>query len=110
MGDAMNAPTLNELNLLHASICQALADPKRLLLLYKLAERPLPVNALVDALDLPQSTVSRHLRLLREQSLVETERNGNSVVYSLADGRIIEALNLIQQVMVDALTRKSQLI
>lgn len=106
----LNTPSLNELNMLHASICQALADPKRLQILYALAEQPTHVNGLAESLGMPQPTVSRHLRVLRAQSLVLTERIGPSVTYSIRDRRIIDALDLIRQVMVDALTHKSQLI
>src|SRR5665648_1283692 len=48
-----------EVNLLHASICQALADPKRILILYALSEGPKNVSELTEALDVPQPTVSR---------------------------------------------------
>lgn len=106
----MPYPALQELNLLHANICQALADPKRILILYALDEQPRHVSALADDLDIPQPTVSRHLRVLREQSLVFTEREGPAVVYHLADRRIIEVLNTLQQVMFDALERQSGLI
>jgi DNA-binding transcriptional ArsR family regulator len=106
----MAAPTLNELTQLHASICQALADPKRLQILYALSEAPCHVNTLADELDMPQPTVSRHLRVLRNQSLVDTERNGTAIKYQLADTRIIDALDVIRQVMLDALTRQSKLV
>ena len=65
-----------EVNLLHASICQALADPKRILILYALSEGPRTVTELTEALDVPQPTVSRHLKVLRERRLVSTERDG----------------------------------
>ena len=42
-----------EVNLLHANICQALADPKRILILYALAESPKYVNELAEAIDCP---------------------------------------------------------
>lgn len=106
----MTTPTLQELTLLHANICQALADPKRLQILYALAEAPLNVNSLAEALQLPQPTVSRHLRVLRQQSLVNTERKGPAIKYHLADRRIIEALDQIRQVMIDALARRSRLV
>lgn len=106
----MAYPPIYELNLLHANICQALADPKRILILYALADDPQHVTALAEALDLPQPTVSRHLRILRQQSLVNGERDGAAVVYSLADHRIIAVLDTMRQIMVDALARKSDLI
>lgn len=105
----MPYPQLKELNLLHANICQALADPKRILILYALDEQPRHVSALAEALDIPQPTVSRHLRVLRQQSLVATEREGAAVVYRLTDHRIIEVLDTMQAVMFDALQRRSEL-
>jgi len=98
-----------EVNLLHASICQALADPKRILILYALSEGPKNVTELTDALDVPQPTVSRHLKVLRERKLVTAERDGATVRYSLADGRVIEALDALRAVLLGTLTRQAAL-
>jgi DNA-binding transcriptional ArsR family regulator len=98
-----------EVNLLHAHVCQALADPKRILILYALADEPHYVSELADYLDTPQSTASRHLKVLRDQSLVATERSGSSVRYSLSDHRVIDALDLLRGVLMDALSQQAQL-
>jgi DNA-binding transcriptional ArsR family regulator len=58
----------HEVNLLHANLCQALADPTRILILYALAESPRRVSGLAELLDAPQSTVSRHLKVLGDSS------------------------------------------
>jgi ArsR family transcriptional regulator len=88
-----------EINVMHDRICSALGDPKRILILYLLAEEGRCVNEICEALNLPQSTVSRHLRILRERELVRTERNGTSINYSLADHRIIVALDLMRGIL-----------
>lgn len=106
----MGRPPFAELNLLQANICQALADPRRILILYALNERPRHVSALAEDLDIPQSTVSRHLRTLHQQSLVTKERDGAAVIYRLADERIVQVLETMRQVMSDALERQSDLI
>ena len=106
----MSQPQATEINLLHANLCRAVADPKRILILYALDEQPYHVSALADLLRMPQPTVSRHLRVLRQQSLVTTERDGPAVTYQLADRRIIEALDLMRQVMNDALKRQANLL
>lgn len=98
---------LEELTILQAGICQALSDPKRISILYALDERPRHVNDLAVDLGLPQPTVSRHLRVLRQQSLVLTERAGTWTTYRLVDHRIIQVLDTMQQVMFDALKRKT---
>jgi DNA-binding transcriptional ArsR family regulator len=91
---------------LHAGICRALADAKRILIMYARAEEPRHVTALAEDLGLPQSTVSRHLQVLRQQALVTTERSGPSVIYGLADQRIITVLDTTQQMMIDAQARR----
>jgi DNA-binding transcriptional ArsR family regulator len=88
-----------EIIVLHERICSALGDPKRILILYLLSEKARYVNEISETLDLPQSTVSRHLRVLRERKLVLTEREGTSVQYSLADKRIIAALDLMRGIL-----------
>lgn len=71
------------------STFKALADPVRLqLILHLRHRRECSVNELVDALELPQSTVSRHLAVLRHSSLVITQRDGTSVRYRLADPHV----------------------
>jgi ArsR family transcriptional regulator len=98
-----------EINLLHAHVCQALADPKRILILYALADQPRYVSELADVLNVPQSTVSRHLKILRERSLVATERDGAAVYYSLTDKRVIKALDLLRDILGNVLTQQAQL-
>ena len=103
----MEIPTISELKLLHGNICQALGDPKRILILYALDEEPRHVTALAKNLGFPQPTVSRHLRVLRQRSLVQTERSGPAVVYRLTDRRIIEILDNMRLVLRDAMDRQS---
>ncbi len=95
-----------EVNQLHAEICAGLADPKRILILYALHEKPRSVNELVELLELSQPMVSRHLKVLRERGMVSTTRLGTSVEYTIADERLIQALDLLRSVLASKL--KSQ--
>lgn len=95
----MDAQLREEIDNLHAQICRALADPHRILILYTLAERPHYVGELSQELDLPQPSVSRHLKVLRDRGLVQAEREGQAVSYTLMDERIIEALDLLRSVL-----------
>lgn len=98
-----------EISRLHAGVCKGLADPNRILLLYALAGGPHNVTELTASLGLPQSTVSRHLKILRNQRMVTTQRRGTSVTYSLADPRIVQALDLLRAFMAQALESQSAL-
>lgn len=99
-----------EVTQMHADMCSALADPNRLLLLYALAEKPQNVNELSTLLNISQPTASRHLKVLRERGLVNANRIGQSVEYSLVDPRLIEAIDLIRNVMHDGIARRANLI
>jgi len=98
-----------EINLLHAQICQGLADPTRILILYLLDEHPHYVTELAEKLDATQPTVSRHLKMLRERGLVTAAREGNTVHYALHDRRVIQALDLLREVMADTLAERADL-
>src|SRR5664280_563784 len=108
-GESMDERLEREVNLLHANICQALADPKRILILYALHEGPRTVTELTEALDVPQPTVSRHLKVLRERRLVAAERNGTSICYSLVDDRVIDALDTMRAVLMGGLSQQAKL-
>lgn len=106
----MISPSLsNEINALHAGLCSALADPGRILILYALNEGPLTVTELTEALDISQPTTSRHLNLLRERGLVTSQRDGQSVINSLADPRVIEALDILRAILARNLKNQAAL-
>jgi ArsR family transcriptional regulator len=63
-------------------IFKALADEGRLRILRSIDQAELSVAELVQALEMPQSTVSRHLKPMREAGLVESRRDGTSVYYN----------------------------
>ena len=67
---------------------RALGDETRLRLLYLLADsqQTLCVCEMMDALELPQYQISRHLGILRNAGLVSNERRGTWMYYALESG------------------------
>jgi DNA-binding transcriptional ArsR family regulator len=63
---------------------KALADPTRLRILQRLAQRSGTVTELIGHVDLSQPLVSWHLRRLRAAGLIETRRSGREVICSLS--------------------------
>ena len=81
-----------------ANLLKKLANQNRLLILCNLAEGEASVGELHRKLSLSQSALSQHLAVLREQNLVQTRREAQTIYYSLADSDalpIIEALHRI---------------
>ena len=98
-----------EVNQLHAHLCSGLADPARILILYSLAQKTCHVNELADELSLPQPTISRHLKTLRERGLVAAQRKGQYIHYTLADKRVIDALDILRAIMADNLRERAEI-
>lgn len=67
-----------------AAVGKVLGSPRRLELLDLLAQGPRNVEDLASAADLGMSTCSAHLHTLREAGLVENQRDGKRIFYSLA--------------------------
>jgi ArsR family transcriptional regulator len=77
-----------------------LADPTRGRLLLLLERRPLAVTELCAVLQQPQSTVSRHLKVLADGGWITAWRDGTSRRYALAgDGRLDAAARELWQVV-----------
>ena len=105
-----NENLVQEINELHADICSALADPTRILILYKLAEQRLSVTELATVLGISQPAASRHLKMLRERGLVFPERQGASIQYRLADLRMIQVLDLLRDILHERIQRRADLL
>jgi len=63
-----------------------LADPTRLRLLHVLERHELGVAELCEVLQQPQSTVSRHLKVLSSQGWIEVRRHGQNRLYRMSEG------------------------
>jgi len=107
--ETMDRQLEQEVSRLHAEICAGLADPTRILILYVLAEGAQNVTQLTDSLQLSQPLVSRHLKVLRERGMVVAGRVGAAVVYHLADRRLIQAMDILRDVLRDSLTHRAEL-
>lgn len=98
----------SEVMQLHAEVCAALSEPKRIMLIYELAAGPRHVNDLAAALGTPQPVVSRHLKVLRERGVVAAERQGSMVLYRLTDERVVQALDLLRGFMATTLAERAR--
>jgi ArsR family transcriptional regulator len=103
-------PLTHEVSELEANLCYAFVDPTRILILYALSRHPYNVTELTTELGIPQSKTSRHLKVLRDHGLVRTTRHGVSIMYELADCRLIEALNLLRAVLRDQIAYKANMV
>jgi ArsR family transcriptional regulator len=82
-----------------AGMFRALADPTRVQIVTMLAEHPgeVCVCDITGSFDLDQSTISHHLRLLRQAGIIDSVRHGVWVYYFLRPGALTAARQMLQQ-------------
>lgn len=88
---------------MHARMCRVFTSPKRLEILNILRGGECSVNDIVKYAGINQSNVSQHLGVLKEEGIVKTRRSGVRIYYSLANQRILEAFDIIRDVLFEKL-------
>jgi DNA-binding transcriptional ArsR family regulator len=76
-------------------LLKTLANESRLLIMCVLAEGEHSVGELNKQIKLSQSALSQHLAVLREQGLVQTRRESQTIYYSLADSDAIPVIQTL---------------
>ena len=94
---------------IHAAICQALTHPLRLEIIDRLRDGEKNVTQLIEELAAPQTTVSRHLRILHSAGMALTHRQGVNTYYRLSSPRVITAYDEMHQYTIEYLARRSEL-
>ncbi len=104
--DALRA----ELTELTATLCRALNDPKRLVILHVLAAGPASVGRLAELAGATVANVSQHLAVLRERGLVDGEREGPNVIYSLRYPELIDTIGALRGILRAELGRRQRML
>jgi DNA-binding transcriptional ArsR family regulator len=94
---------------LHADVCKTIAHPTRLKLLALLGRKEMSVGDLADIIGISLPNASQHLALLKAQGLVRSRKDAQSVLYSLADRRIIQACTLTRSVLLDRMKQRGEI-
>lgn len=89
------------------TVFKALSDETRRRILQLVLKQELSVSELVSCLGQPQSTVSRHLKVLRDASLIRDRREGTTVMYTVPDVRGNGAATALQDRILDWLAHES---
>lgn len=117
----MVVATVSESLLDHtAAVLRALGHPARLRIIEFLADGDLCsgrdcsgekcVCEIIPALGMEQSSVSKHLAILRDRGIVNFRREGTRILYSLADSRVLEILRLAREVSIGHLARAEKVL
>jgi DNA-binding transcriptional ArsR family regulator len=91
--DAMQRNASDAVNLL-----KGLANESRLMIMCVLSEGEVSVGQLNQRIKLSQSALSQHLAVLRDQELVQTRRESQTIYYRLSDTAAMSIIELLHNV------------
>jgi ArsR family transcriptional regulator len=98
-----------ELYKIHAEICKTLSNTTRLEIINLLRDKERSVNELVELSKTPQSNISQHLTILRQNNLVLTKRKGKNIYYKLAYPEIVKACDIMRNILFKQLKKNEDL-
>ena len=84
------------------SLLKGLANESRLMIMCVLSEGEVSVGQLNQRIKLSQSALSQHLAVLREQGLVKTRRESQTIYYRLEDSAAVNIIELLHDVYCEA--------
>ncbi|WP_076420177.1 MULTISPECIES: metalloregulator ArsR/SmtB family transcription factor [Colwelliaceae] len=79
-----------------AELLKAMSNENRLLILCHLGEKEMSVTELNGFIDLSQSSLSQHLARLRNDGLVKTRRESQTIFYSIANPAVVKLIGFLQ--------------
>jgi len=94
---------------IHASICQCLANPKRLEIINTLREKELSATEIAEQIGTSGANASQHLAIMRNKGILKSRRAGVSIYYSLANPKVITACDIMREVLFEYLNEKQSL-
>jgi ArsR family transcriptional regulator, virulence genes transcriptional regulator len=78
-----------------SELLAAMANTHRLMVLCKLLDGEMSVNALAQSVGLSQSALSQHLAKLRDRGLVKTRRDAQTIYYQVASAEVASILTAL---------------
>ena len=95
---------------LHADICKTLGSPARLRIIAALRDGEMTVGEIVEAVGARKANVSQHLAVMRQRGIVRARRQGLNVYYRLTSPKIIQACELMRDVLLEEVWAESALV
>ncbi len=93
----------------HANFCKVLSHPTRLQIIDILHDREMTVTDLAGQLQVAVGNLSQHLNLMKQRRVLESRKEGNSVIYRLANPKMTQACGLIRQILFEQMQQDNAL-
>jgi len=102
--------TENRLYDRHAEMCKVFASPTRLAIINTLREGEMSVGDLARRLGVAKANMSQHLALMRGQGILGSRKQGNQVFYRVANPKLLQACDLLREILIEQIRAESALV
>ncbi len=94
---------------LHADVCKIFSNAKRLEIINMLRDRELSAGELLEKTGLSKANLSQHMAVLKSKGVIITHKEGINIYYCIANPKIIQACNLMKEVLLEQLEEKGKM-
>jgi DNA-binding transcriptional ArsR family regulator len=94
----------------HAEMCKVFSHPLRLQILNTLRDKEMSVSALARRLAVAIGNLSQHLNMMKHRRVLLTRKDGNIVYYRLANPKILDAFDLIREILFEQMRREGMIV
>ncbi|MEK6862038.1 MAG: metalloregulator ArsR/SmtB family transcription factor [Nanoarchaeota archaeon] len=101
---------MKELYKIHAEMCKVFSNPTRLEILNLLRNKELSVTELIKKTKLSQANISQHLSIMKSKGILISNREGKNIYYKLTNPKIIEAFDIIKEVLIERLNKNRKIL
>ena len=95
---------------LHADVCKIFSNAKRLEIISMLKDREMSAGELIEKTGLSKANLSQHMTVLKTRGVILTRREGVNIYYCISNPKIIQACNLMREVLLEQLEEKGKLV
>jgi DNA-binding transcriptional ArsR family regulator len=94
----------------HADFCKVISHPTRLQIIDILHDGEMAVTDLATQLRVAVGNLSQHLNLMKQRRVLESRKEGNSVIYRLANPKMLKACCLIREILFEQMEQDTALL
>jgi DNA-binding transcriptional ArsR family regulator len=94
----------------HAEMCKVFSHPLRLQILNTLRDKEMSVSDMADRLGVAIGNLSQHLNMMKHRRVLGTRKDGNIVYYRLANPKILDAFDLIREILFEQMQREGTIV
>jgi ArsR family transcriptional regulator len=99
-----------QLNARHAEMCKVFSSPTRLGIIDTLRDREMRVSQLAATLNVAVPNLSQHLAVMRGRGILIGRKDGNQVFYRVANPKLLQAFDLLREILIDQIQAESALV